>query len=147
LTQHVDMAFSGQKARGSLDPYFNLQIEHILPNRPSDDLLNTWKEKHPELDYDEYKNYLGNLTLLERPINIVVSNHFYTDKVSKYSDSGNYLTRSLSELAEVGQDTSISRINEKLSAFEKWDAEDIEHRQSLLINLALEIWKTSEIRN
>jgi uncharacterized protein with ParB-like and HNH nuclease domain len=147
LTQHVDMAFSGQKARGSLDPYFNLQIEHILPNRPSDDLLNTWKEKHPELDYDEYKNYLGNLTLLERPINIVVSNHFYTDKVSKYSDSGNYLTRSLSELAEVGQDTSISRINEKLSAFEKWDAEDIERRQSLLINLALEIWKTSEIRN
>ncbi len=145
LTQHVDMAFSGQKARGSLDPYFKLEIEHILPNNPENDLRNSWQEKHPELIYDEYKNRLGNLTLLEKPINIVAGNDFYAGKVPEYAKSGNYLTRSLSALAEVGQNTSISRINEKLSAFKKWDAEDIESRQSLLISLAQEIWKTTEI--
>lgn len=145
LTQHVDMAFSGQKARGSLDPYFKLEIEHILPNNPENVLRNTWQEKHPDLIYDEYKNRLGNLTLLEKPINIVVSNDFYTSKLPEYEKSGNYLTRSLSSLAEVGQNTSISRINEKLSTFKKWDAEDIESRQLLLIALAQEICKTTEI--
>ena len=145
LTQHVDMAFSGQKARGSLDPYFKLEIEHILPNNPENDLRNSWQEKHPKLIYDEHKNRLGNLTLLEKPINIVAGNDFYAGKVPEYAKSGNYLTRSLSALAEVGQNTSISRINEKLSAFEKWDAEDIESRQLLLIALAQEIWKTTEI--
>ncbi len=145
LTQHVDMAFSGQKERGSLEPYFKLEIEHILPNNPENDLLNTWQEKHPELIYDEYKNRLGNLTLLEKPINIVAGNAPYADKVHEYAKSTHYLNRSLSALAEVGQNTSISRINEKLSSFEKWDAEDIEYRQSLLIALAQEIWKITEI--
>ena len=145
LTQHVDMAFSGQKVRGSLDPYFKLEIEHILPNNPENDLRDTWQAKHPELIYDEHKNRLGNLTLLEKPINIVAGNDFYAGKVPEYAKSGNYLTRSLSALADVGQNTSISRINEKLSAFEKWDAEDIESRQLLLIGLAQEIWKATEI--
>lgn len=146
LTQHVDMAFNGQKARDNLDPYFKLEIEHILPNNPENDLRNSWQEKHPELIYDEYKNRLGNLTLLEKPINIVAGNDFYAGKVPKYAKSGNYLTKSLSALEDVGQDTSITRINEKLCAFEKWDAEDIERRQSLLIALAQEIWKTTEIK-
>ncbi len=145
LTQHVDMAFSGQKVRGSLDPYFKLEIEHILPNNPINDLRATWQERHPKLIYDEHKNRLGNLALLEKPINIVAGNDFYAGKVPEYAKSGNYLTRSLSALAEVGQNTSISRINEKLSSFEKWDAEDIEIRQLLLITLSQDIWKISEL--
>jgi len=108
-------------------------------------LRGTWQEKHPELIYDDYKNRLGNLTLLEKPINIVASNDFYSNKVPEYGKSANYLTRSLSSLAAVGQNTSISRINEKLSSFDKWDAEDIENRQSILISLAQDIWKITEI--
>jgi hypothetical protein len=61
--------------------------------------------------YDDYKNRLGNLTLLEKPINIVAGNDFYTDKQAEYRKSGNYLTRSLVALTDVGQNTSISRIN------------------------------------
>ena len=146
LTQHVDMAFSGQKARGSLDdPYYKLQIEHILPKNPRNDLRSTWQEKNPEWNYDEIKNCLGNLTLLEKPINIVAGNDFYVAKQREYKNSANYLTRSLSGLADVGQNTSIIRINERLSSFAKWNAEDIEKRQLMLIDLAQEIWKTSEI--
>ncbi|MBC6498033.1 MAG: DUF262 domain-containing protein [Alphaproteobacteria bacterium GM7ARS4] len=145
LTQHVDMAFKGQKDRGSLDPYFDLEIEHILPKNPENDLRSAWQKKHPDLDYDEYTNRLGNLTLLEKPLNIVAGNHPYERKVSEYAKSAHYLTGSLSGLKDAGNNTSISRINEKLSAFTKWDAEDIEKRQELLIALALDIWKTTEI--
>ncbi len=110
VAQYVDMAFSEQKARGSLDQYFDLEIEHILPDNPKNDLRNTWQEKHPELIYDEYKNRLGNLTLLEKTINIVAGNDSWADKISQYAKSANYLTRSLSGLTEVGQNTSISHV-------------------------------------
>jgi hypothetical protein len=34
LAQHVDLAFSGVKVAGSLEPYTTLEIEHILPDIP-----------------------------------------------------------------------------------------------------------------
>jgi hypothetical protein len=145
LTQHVDMAFSGLKVPGSLEPFTNLEIEHILPNKPEDDLRSKWANENPGMAYDDYKNRLGNLTLLEKPINIVAGNDFYTAKQVEYGKSGNYLTRSLVALTEVGQNTSISRINAKLEAFPVWNAASIEKRHALLIALAQEVWKTTPI--
>lgn len=145
LTQHVEMAFSGLKTPGSLEPFTNLEIEHILPNKPEDGLRGKWATENPGMGYDDYKNRLGNLTLLEKPINIVAGNDFYTAKQAEYRKSGNYLTRSLVELTSVGQNTSISRINEKLKAFPAWDAKAIEARHGLLITLAQDVWKTSPI--
>lgn len=145
LTQHVEMAFSGLKVPGSLEPFTNLEIEHILPNKPEDDLRNKWANENPGMAYDDYKNRLGNLTLLEKPINIVAGNDFYTAKQSEYSKSGNYLTRSLVALTDVGQNTSISRINAKLEAFPGWNAATIEKRHGMLIALAQDVWKTTPI--
>lgn len=147
LTQHVDMAYSGLKERGSLEPYTKLEIEHVLPNNPTEKLRAAWTQENPDADYDSYKNRLGNLTLLEKPINIVASNDFYTYKKPEYSKSGNYLTRSLVDLVNVGKNTSISRINEKLESFSTWNASAIEKRHSLLTNLVSEIWKTSSINS
>lgn len=95
--------------------------------------------------YDDYKNRLGNLTLLEKPINIVAGNDFYTAKQVEYSKSGNYMTRSLVLLTNVGQNTSISRINAKLQAFSSWNAATIEKRHAMLIALAQDVWKTTPI--
>jgi hypothetical protein len=145
LTQHVEMAFSGLKVPGSLEPFTNLEIEHILPNKPEDDLRAKWATENPGMAYDDYKNRLGNLTLLEKPINIVAGNDFYTGKQVEYGKSGNYLTRSLVALTDVGQNTSISRINAKLEAFPVWNATSIEKRHALLIALAQEVWKTTPI--
>lgn len=145
LTQHVEMAFSGLKVPGSLEPFTNLEIEHILPNKPEDDLRAKWTTENPGMVYDDYKNRLGNLTLLEKPINIVAGNDFYTAKQVEYGKSGNYLTRSLVALTDVGQNTSISRINAKLEAFPAWNAASIEKRHALLIVLAQEVWKTTPI--
>ena len=145
LTQHVEMAFSGLKVLGSLEPFTNLEIEHILPNKPEDDLCGKWATENIGMAYDDYKNRLGNLTLLEKPINIVAGNDFYTAKQVEYSKSGNYLTRSLVALTDVGQNTSISRINAKLESFPAWNAKSIEKRHELLIVLIKDIWKTTLI--
>ena len=145
LTQHVEMAFSGLKAPGSLEPFTKLEIEHILPDNPKAELRATWAAENPNAVYDDYKNRLGNLTLLEKPINIVAGNDFYKAKQAEYGKSGNYLTRSLVALTEVGQNTSISRINAKLEAFPAWNAASIEKRHALLIALAQEVWKTTAV--
>lgn len=145
LTQHVEMSFSGLKTPGSLEPFTNLEIEHILPNKPEADLRSKWATENPGMVYDDYKNRLGNLTLLEKPINIVAGNDFYTAKQSEYSKSGNYLTRSLVALTDVGKNTSISRINAKLEAFRGWNASTIEKRHAMLVALAQDVWKTTPI--
>lgn len=145
MTQHVDMAFSGVKSPGSLEPYTNLEIEHILPDTPSVELREKWNAENPNANYDDYKNRLGNLTLLEKPINIVAGNDFYVAKQAEYRKSNNYLTRSLVELTLVGQNTSISRINEKLEAFHAWNAVSIEKRHDMLMTLARDIWKITPI--
>jgi hypothetical protein len=146
LTQYVDMAFNGIKSPGSLESYTVLEIEHILPDTPTPELKEKWAAENPPVAiYEDYKNKLGNLTLLEKPINIVAGNDFYSAKQSEYRKSNNYLTRSLVELTIVGQYTSITRINEKLQSFPAWNAEAIDKRHGLLIGLAQEVWKTISI--
>ena len=143
LTQHVEMSFLGSQSRGSLEPFTRLEIEHILPDTPTAELRSQWTHENPDAVYDDYKNRLGNLTLLEKPINIVAGNQYYSDKQAEYRKCGNYLTRSLVELTAVGQNTSISRINAKLEAFSIWNAHSIERRHGLLIALAQDVWKTA----
>ena len=143
LTQYVDMAFRGIKTAGTLEPFMKLEIEHILPNNPTPSLRANWVAENPNADYDDYKDRLGNLTLLEKPINIVASNDCYADKQDEYHKSGNYLTRSLVEFADVGRNTSIARINEKLKAFSAWNVGSIEKRHEMLIALARDVWKTT----
>ena len=137
LTQYVDMAHSGAKTLSLLDTYFKrgTEIEHILPQSPSEEL----RAQHE--NYDELLYMLGNLTLLEQPINGAIKNNPYIDKVPAYAACNFYLTSSLHHLDEIGYNTAITRINKYLMSFDHWDAETIAKRQELLYNLSLEIWK------
>jgi uncharacterized protein with ParB-like and HNH nuclease domain len=143
FTQYVDMAYKGIKTPGSLGEYTVLEIEHILPNTPEDSLRTAWSQANPDSPYDDYKHRLGNLTLLEKPINIVASNDFFVAKKAEYQKCKYYLTSSITELTVVGKDTSINRINQKLQAFDQWTAANIDRRHDLLIGLAHDIWKTA----
>jgi hypothetical protein len=51
----------------------------------------------------------------------------------------------VTEINTVGQNTSINRINQKLQMFTDWTATGIEKRQELLISLAGEVWKTTQL--
>jgi hypothetical protein len=145
LTQFVEMSFKGMTAPRPLGDYTPLEIEHILPNTPEPDLRAAFAASNPGKDYDDYKNRLGNLTLLEKPINIVASNGFFAEKTAEYAKCGNYLTRSLAGLQDVGKNSTITRINEKLASFEQWGAAEIDRRQDMLIKLAGEVWRTEPI--
>lgn len=137
LTQYVDMAHSGAKSLSLLDTYFKrgTEIEHILPQTPSEEYKAQFE------NYDELLYMLGNLTLLEQPINGAIKNNPYVDKVPSYAACNFYLTSSLHHLDEIGFNTAITRINKYLQSFDHWDAETIAKRQELLYNLSLEIWK------
>jgi hypothetical protein len=141
IAQHVDMAFTGRKETGSLADYKGLEVEHILPNNPKADLLASFAQTNPGADYALYKIKLGNLTLLEKPLNIIAGNDFFAKKRDKYEACRTYLTRSLVGLVDFGGNSSITRINAKLAAFSEWSAESIDQRQTLLINLSHEIWR------
>lgn len=141
LTQYVDMEYKGIKKPGRISEYTTLEIEHILPNTPGPELLNHFTLKNPDIDYNEYKVRLGNLTLLEKPINIVASNDFFTRKCAEYKKSKYYLTSSIAELTTVGKNSSINRVNLLLESCSKWDANSINERQNILANLAKKVWK------
>ena len=145
LGQHIDMAYKGTKTVGSLSEYKGVEIEHILPQTPEPDLRKAFNEENPGAEYDLVKSRVGNLTLLEKPINIVASNDYYAAKRKEFAKSKYYLTSSLNELTQLGVNNSITRINEKLKAFDEWTAEAIDERQKLLIELGQHVWKTSPL--
>ncbi|TFC50451.1 DUF262 domain-containing protein [Cryobacterium sp. TMB3-1-2] len=147
ITQHVDMAFTGVLKRGSLERFAELEIEHILPNNPDGELLADWADKNPDAEYNDYKIKLGNLALLEKPLNIVAGRDFYAQKRVHYSKSANYLTRSLDQLADVGKNTTVTAINQKLRSFEDWTSVGIDQRQHLLAGLVHAVWKISPIKD
>ncbi|MBP1839417.1 DUF262 domain-containing protein [Formosa algae] len=150
FTQHVNMAYKGLLSPDNLNDYTNLEIEHILPNTPNQELLNDFI-LHPDnkdKEYQQYKVKLGNLTLLEKPINIVASRDFFKNKKSQYKMSKYYLTSSLDALNNVGENTSITRINTKLKPFnDEWTAKQIDERQEMLLELAADIWKIEPLQD
>lgn len=141
LTQYVEQHFVGIGDPRTLKNFMGFEIEHILPDNPESDLRADFLLKNPGKDYEQYKIKLGNLTLLQKPLNIVASNNFYALKTPLYKDCGIYFTRSLVEMPTIGNQSSVNRINQFLKVFPEWNAATIEERQQLLINLAFEVWK------
>lgn len=141
LTSFVDQQVLGNEDEQPLDAYYRrgIQIEHILPDTPKE-------ERRVQFGadiYDDYKIKLGNLTLFERPMNIVASNGPFSAKREKYRQSVFHLTKSIAETMQVGTRTSADRIYSQLKSFEQWDRNSIEQRQTMLKMLGDQIWKVS----
>ena len=136
LAQFVDNARIGVYSPTPLYNYMRagVEIEHILPWTP----LPGMKEEIE--DYDNLKVLLGNLTLIEKSMNVVVGNKLFDEKVVEYAKSPFYITSSIANLDIVGDNTAINRINKYLRSYEHWDEGSIRDRQEMLYNLSLEIW-------
>ncbi|RXJ51082.1 DUF262 domain-containing protein [Gelidibacter gilvus] len=143
IAQYVDQQRLGSYIPQTLDSYITtgIEIEHILPFTPEKGL----REKIGE-EYDEVKIKLGNLTLLEKSINASIGNNdFYGHKVGEYSKSSIYLTKSISKLENVGTNTAITRLNQRLKSFTAWNCSTITERQELLFDLSKSIWEVDYI--
>jgi uncharacterized protein with ParB-like and HNH nuclease domain len=139
LSQYVDQQLLGVFDEKDLSSYITkgIEIEHILPDTPKDELRRSFGSDI----YEEYKIRLGNLTLFEKPKNIVAGNNFFDEKKKLYKTSQFYLTKSIAGLDVIGKDSSVNRLNKKLKEFDKWDARAIDERQGMLFGLAKDIWK------
>jgi hypothetical protein len=139
LTQYVEQAAWSNPTHSDLSKYLDasVQIEHILPQRPSDGVREAFDL--PAV-YDEQVERLGNLTLLEKTINCSVSNGPYSAKKRGYVESSFLLTKSLSARPHVGQNTALNRAVAGLLQFQTWTSADIQIRQEMLTALAQQVW-------
>ena len=105
-----------------------IHVEHILPKRrssrfPNDELA--WTNQlgeNFEIHYDNQINKIGNLTLLEQPLNQRISNSIYAIKKNELMDSVIPQTR---EIAEQNNN---------------FDFNTISSRSAAIAQIALEIW-------
>ncbi len=143
--QYMDMQKKATVLPESLSQYINqgIDIEHILPFTPNEMLL----EKYPDRPiYDGLKARLGNLTLLEKVINIVIGNDdFFAVKRPAYEKSGLYLTRSISCLDDIGKNNSLTKLNTKIHSWKNWDEVTVGERQEMLFELSHFIWDISPL--
>lgn len=141
ITAYVDTLRLGQTDIFSLDDYTksSIDIEHIMPKTCD----NKAEYGMTDEDFDIYINRLGNLTLLENPINRAIQNDNYANKSEVYRQSKFYLTSSISELVNQGQNTAINRTNQILTSWQKWTKDSIEERQKMLYSLSERIWSIS----
>lgn len=141
LSEYVDRKRIGRDQPSELDVYINksTNIEHILPDTPTDDIIDKLFNGNKK-EYNVYKMKIGNLTLLEQPINKSIQRDEYCSKKEKYINSNFYITRSISKLEDGGRNTSIVRINKELKAYPSWGKEAIDSRTDLLYNLSKKVW-------
>ncbi len=92
-----------------------LHLEHVLPQKPTDD----WKEIFDKENLEKWTNSLANLTLLSMRKNIQAQNYSFEKKVEAYQNKDNVVSSFL-----VTQDI----INCK-----KWDVSALEKRENHLI--------------
>lgn len=121
----------------TFDHYWEYQIEHVLPFTPTHEQRLGFDATD---EYDELKQMLGNLVLLEQSINGSVGRNFFTDKQIEYKKSGLFATRSLVESQKVGDNSAFTKAATWLPTYPAWTSETIRQRQQDLIALARHIW-------
>lgn len=116
------------------------EIEHIQPQNP----CNAAKDEFGVPVDARVINNLGNLVLVEKPINASLGNKAYSEKKKVYPNSKLLLVRSIAELPKVGANTSVDRAVSGLTPFDGWNEEAIAKRQTLLLGLAKRIWGVAD---
>lgn len=116
-----------------------VDIEHILPIGATGDTIASFGDPKEAANA---LHRLGNLTLLERSHNAVVSNKAFSEKQVGYAQSNFLLTKGLALDVAVGK---ASLVNEGLSlvgAYTKWDVGAFHEREDRLVALARLVWDT-----
>lgn len=129
-----------------------MQVEHILPQTPKNGVI----PEHYAASFNEYQILvyrLGNVTLLESTINQAVNNFndlnsgWFRLKQNEYANSSLLSTKLLDNNFSIGKDTAINRLKSQYNfEFEQWGKADIEKRQFILLELALETWTINNKR-
>lgn len=136
ISLYVQEKWNGHACPNQL--FKDLDIEHILPDHPKGAL----RKEFGEEIYEEYKNRLGNLTLLEKPLNISLGNDFFENKKQRYATETNCVfTKSIAGLSvTTGATSQHGQFFQNLPHWNTWTKESIEQRQELLLKLTKKVW-------
>lgn len=140
LTQYIDLeAYDATEGTKWLSSYTGggFEIEHIFPQRPSDDAV----AEFGAFEDQDIANRLGNLVLVERSINASLGNRRYSRKRPVYCQSKLLLTRALAERPKVGANTKIDTAVAKLEPAIDWNEAAVTKRQEGLAALARLTWR------
>jgi hypothetical protein len=98
----------------------DVNLEHILPQKPNDTWLVNFSKK---TDAREYIYRLGNMTLLDSTLNRKVGNSSFQDKCA----------------AAFSQ--SKLNINKDIVSCSTWGPQEIKERQKMMAQAACKIWR------
>jgi len=146
LAQHAnELAYPGETGQTRLDAFINsaLDIEHILPQRPSSGALQEFDK--PD-EADSWIQRLGNITLIEKTLNAALGNKPFSQKKEVYPRSKFLLTTTIGESARVGKNTAVDRAISELGLvpYESWTSREIADRQNRLRQIARKAWDIPE---
>lgn len=114
----------GVQDRSSVD------IEHIAPRRINADKYSNWKQylDCTKDEFDEYKNRIGNLTLLENSVNQTASDRPFEQKCNIYNQRTDFLmTRAICE------------------EYDEWSLDNINERTKEMADIICEIWNINNV--
>ena len=134
VSQHLD-SICGNNVL--LSHYWGRHIEHVLPNQPTDEQRQAFDQ--PDV-FNMYKQKIGNLTLLEAPINTSIGRDYFESKKEAYLKSGIFMTRSITQSQAQGN-SSYTKAAALLPIYKKWDSSTINSRQQDIKQIATAIWK------
>ena len=145
ITKYVDAQRTSAADETDISSYLKStnEIEHIMPTTCDD--YTAYGIKNVE-DFNQYKDMLGNLTLLEKTHNASIQNDAYSSKIKVYKDSAFYLTKSISKLITIGDNTAANRMNDKLNSWSKWNKKSIGERQEMFYNLSKLVWDVTNLK-
>lgn len=130
------------KGKGKYKPF---EIEHVLPN-----IYDRYKENFDsEEDFENTRNKLGNLILLQRGINQSLGSLDYIKKKEKYS-SENLLAQTLSGgcyLSDPNFSNFLKHSNLDFRIHEEFSKDEILERNKLYEECFNEIWNKDTLQN
>jgi len=148
--ENTVLAKAGLPIKGN-NFFFDLQIEHILPQTPKNDIIPS-----EFTDRDEYYSLvhkLGNVLLLESTINQAVNHYndlnanWFERKQNEYIKSDVATTNLMHHKYSIGKNTAINKFKSDYGySFENWGKQSIIDRQRILMELVFESWKFNDIR-
>jgi len=114
-----------------------VDIEHILSTGASRKAIEAFGGSDIA---NSRRSRLANLTLLEKPLNVVVGSKWFEEKLPEYLKSKFLLTSGMHSEARVGKNTSVNRALEWVGSYDHWTLEEFRDREDRLLQLAQKIW-------
>lgn len=125
ILSKIEEEHFGHGGKEVVESRYKVHIEHILPEIYGKSLKKLWLEPFTisKEEHTEYKKRIGNLTLLEKSLNIRASNRSLKKK-QKYYD----------------EDKTDFKMTHELTNHDRWGTEEIEKRCKKLAKAAVKIW-------